>query len=196
MADSEEEAGKQGDPSTDEKKDDGKQGEPFDEARARATIEAQRKAERDAKAAAKAAEDRATAAEKRLKDIEDAQKSDLEKAQGRVAELEKQAAETALQLAENNIRDAIKDAASKANAVNPGAVVKLIDRSALVITDGVVTNAEQAVADLLKAEPYLVKSEVNGTHIPGTPKPGKPATAAEVIANTRKEMADSGAYRL
>lgn len=171
--------------------------ETFDEARARATIEAQRRAEREAKAAAKAAEERAAAAEKRLREIEDAEKSELERAQARVAELEREATEKAARLQETLTKSAVLLAASKQNAIDPDAVVSLIDRAALVIDGETVTNAEQVVKDLLAAKPYLVgQSEGNGNAIPGTPKPGKGATREEQVQKTREELIASGSYRM
>ncbi|MGK2898627.1 MAG: hypothetical protein ACSLE9_08050 [Burkholderiaceae bacterium] len=169
--------------------------EPFDEARARSTIAAQRESEKAAKAAAKAAEDRAKAAEDKLKAIEDAEKSELERAQARTAELEAQATEREQRLRDQTIRAAVLLEATKQGAIDAEAVFTLIDRAALVIEGEAVTNAEQAVKNLLAAKPYLVAPDgTGGNGIPATPRGGKTPSRAEQTKAAQEELQATGRY--
>jgi hypothetical protein len=104
--------------------------------RAAKTIETQRASEQAAIKAQRDATKRAEALEKQLKDIQDAGKSDAEKTTQRLADLEKQLEEerstrTALVLTSD-----IKEALTKAGAINPALTARLIDRSGLDPKDG------------------------------------------------------------
>jgi hypothetical protein len=93
----------------------------------------------------------------KLDELEQAQKSELERAQETAqqatarAEAAEQRAATALR------RSAIVAAAQQEGAVDPDAVLALIDTSQLTIgDDDRVSGAEEAVRGLLEAKPYLV----------------------------------------
>jgi len=128
----------------------GKDGQPFDAERAQRTIEAQRKAEREAKKLAKELEQ----ANARLKEIDDAQKSELEKAQERTAELEKQLKAEAKLRRETNLR-------LSAFAVSPELGINDPDLALAAVTDveyddaGEPTNLRERLEAVCEKHPAL-----------------------------------------
>jgi len=103
---------------------------------------------------------------KKLDDLEAASLSEKERLEKERDDF-KEAAQTATQRAHDAlIQAAVVAEASKAGAINPAAVVKLLDKSSLTVgDDGQVEGVEEAVTALLEAETYLV-----GT--PPMPNPG------------------------
>lgn len=92
----------------------------------------------------------------RLDEIEAANKSELEKAQSMIAELTKRAETAESERRVEIIGRAVVSEASRQGAVDPDAVLALLDRDAVTIDDaGRVTGAETAVKALLEAKPYL-----------------------------------------
>jgi hypothetical protein len=123
--------------------------EPFDRDRAMATIDAQRKSEKELQGAL-------AAANARLKEYEDAKLSEQDRATKRIAELESERDTLATTLQDINTRGAIERAASAAGAMYPDAVARVVDRSALVFgKDGDITNMDAVMADTLKRYPAL-----------------------------------------
>jgi hypothetical protein len=97
------------------------------------------------------------AAKQKLDDLEKANQTDLEKAQTRTAELEKQASDATARAKEAILRSAIVAEAARKNVVDPDAAVALLDRSSLEFDDdGNPTNVATAMDALLKAKTYLV----------------------------------------
>lgn len=97
------------------------------------------------------------AAAAKLAEIEEANSSELEKAQRRATEAEEAAKALKEQHSSYQIDTAIRLAAIEAKAADPGDVVKLLDRDGVTIgDDGQVTGVEDAVKGLLKAKPHLV----------------------------------------
>lgn len=93
----------------------------------------------------------------RLQELEDAQKSELEKAQERAVQLEKQAADAAARAQDAVLRSAVVAEAARKNVVDPDAAVALLNKESLVLgDDGAPTNIAEAMDELLKAKPYLV----------------------------------------
>ena len=95
----------------------------------------------------------------RLDEIEEAKKTDEQKAREEKAEAEKKAADK-IALADQRLRTAaIINEAAKQNAVNPATVARLLgtDEGITVADDGTVSGVADAVKKLLKDEPYLVK---------------------------------------
>lgn len=161
---------------TDDRKDgqggNGDQGgdkEPFDEARARATIAAQREAEKAAKAEAKkAAKERDELAAK-LKEHEDAQLSELERFKKKAEELEAQAQKADQARKDTALRYEVAIHAAKANLHNPEIAHRLIDLGKVEYgEDGSPSNVEALMAELVKANPYLVKGTASND-VPKTP---------------------------
>lgn len=102
--------------------------------------------------------DQLKAAADKLKAIEDAQLSETERTQKKLAEAE------AARLAAENERDntkyesAIIAEAAKLNFNDPNDAVLLVDRSQLKIVDGKVQGAPEAVKSLAESRKYLLKS--------------------------------------
>lgn len=183
--------------------DTGSDGKAFDAARAQALIAKLRDENKAAKDAAKEAADLRA----RLQAIEDKDKSEGEKA---VANLTRTQAELkAAQLEAESLRNkytgaligaAIEREAGKLNAIDVETVAALVDRSAIAIDEsGAVTGADKAVAALLKAKPFLVgqAGSAGGTvkGNGGTPDgKGGGTSRADLIAQTQKELQQSGAY--
>lgn len=93
----------------------------------------------------------------KLDELEQANKSELEKMQARAEEAEKRATEASERAKASTLRAAIVDQANRAGAVDADAVLALLDPNAVTIgDDGQVTGAEEAVAKLLESKPYLV----------------------------------------
>lgn len=157
---------KPGDPAGDQ--------EPFDESKAKALIDKLREnektltKERDAQA-------------KRLKEIDDANKSELERAQERANELEaeKRALETRVQ--EQASRTAIERAAAKAGARRPDQIYKLADLGKLEFEeDGTPKNAEEVVAEVQGDSPELFGGSPSVDQGPRTPAGGEPSMTERI----------------
>jgi hypothetical protein len=100
-------------------------------------------------------EDLKARAEK-LNELEQEQKSELEKANERAAQLEKQAQEASARAQEALLRSAVVAEAARKNVVDPDAALALLDRTALEFdSDGVPTNIGDAIDALLESKPYL-----------------------------------------
>lgn len=100
----------------------------------------------------------------KLDEFEAKNKSDLEKLSDRAAALERERDEARLQLQEQSVRTALISEAAKKNAVDPDAVVSLVDRSSLEFNDdGSPKNVDQVVTALLDAKPYLTGKPSSGS---------------------------------
>lgn len=96
----------------------------------------------------------------KLSEIEDAQKSELEKAREEAAKRSQELDDLRSRLRENTIRSAIDGAASRHGAVNPEQVRRLLDTQVEIDDDGnVVTDVDTVVAEFLSANPHLVSSK-------------------------------------
>lgn len=90
-------------------------------------------------------------------ELEEQNKTELQKAQDRAAELERQAAESTQKAKDALLRSAVVAEAARQNVVDPDAALALLDRDSLVLNDeGSPTNIAEAMDSLLKAKPYLV----------------------------------------
>lgn len=99
------------------------------------------------------------AAAQKLAEIEERDKSELEKALARAEAAEKKAQQVEADGREMRLRSAILAEAAKAErkVVDPEAVVALLDRSELELDDsGFPTNIAKAMDSLLEKRPYLV----------------------------------------
>lgn len=110
---------------------------------------------RDAEARLKSLE----GVESKLKEIEDAEKSELEKLQEQVAAAEQEKV-TALERANSQlVRAAVIAEAASQGAVDPDVIVALVDRGEIEVDEsGEVAGHQEAVAQLLEAKPFLRKS--------------------------------------
>lgn len=129
-----------------------------------------------------------------LQKIEDAKKTDLERAQDEAkrARDEAEAAKIAFkaQVTAYEVRLAARDA----GVVDPADALALIDRSRIEYdAQGQPTNVKSLVADLVKAKPYLTAGKTQSQQIPRTPSPARPEPGSDVERHTAA-MRASGAY--
>jgi hypothetical protein len=96
----------------------------------------------------------AAAAEKLAK-LEDANKSELEKAQAAIAEANQRAAAAEERIAKALTRAAVSDAAAKAGAIDTDAVFALLPSDAVTIDGDSVKGVEDAIKSLRESKPYL-----------------------------------------
>lgn len=123
----------------------------------------------------------------KLDEIEEANKTELQKATDRLAALERQAAEAQQLARENSLRAAVVSEAAKRNVVDPDAVLALLDRKTLEFDDaGTPTNLGDAITSLLEAKTYLVA----GTRPSGAADLGarNPATPGQLSREELKSM--------
>lgn len=100
----------------------------------------------------------------RLDEIEAAQKTELEKAQEKLQQFEKQAADATQLAADNALRAAVISEAARKNVVDPDAVLALLDKSLLELDDsGAPKNLSDAIDSLLQAKPYLAGTRPTGS---------------------------------
>jgi chromosome segregation ATPase len=109
-----------------------------------------------------------------LKAIEDKDKTEVEKATARVAELEAKQAEMENELQQERIQNAFL-ASNKYTWHNPERALALVDLNDVKINDdGKVDGLDKALEKLAKSDPYLIKSSDDG----GTPPAGASGTPA------------------
>lgn len=93
----------------------------------------------------------------KLDEIEEQSKTDLQKAQDRAAELERDNAAVTARANDALLRASVIAEAARRNVVDPDAAFALIDRDSLTLDgEGRPTNIADAMESLLKAKPYLV----------------------------------------
>lgn len=171
----------------------GKDGQQFDAERARRTIESQRATERELKARLKELEPLAA----RARELEDAQRTDLEKAQAKADAAEQRATEAEARARQALVRSAVMVELGKQGAANPARIFALVDQAGLEISDdGTVTGADKAVERLLKDEPYLKAAASANGHggPPQTPRAAGPPSNEQVIEEKVAALRASGAY--
>lgn len=94
--------------------------------------------------------------EEQLKGLNDAQLSEKERLQKRVAELERQHVDEERERQERTLRYEAMLMAGKLGLVDPDAAYRLLDLTAIEYDDnGKPSNLEQAMNDLVKQRPYL-----------------------------------------
>lgn len=139
---------------------------------------------------AEAAESRTKARElqDRLQKIEDAEKTELERATSRAEEAEKARDEAVSRANATLIRAAVVAEAAKQGAVDPDVVVALLESDAVAITeDGEVEGVQQAVTGLLEAKPFLLGDQ--GKPPAGPSGGGLRETPSEPTAAELRELA-------
>lgn len=104
-------------------------------------------------------------------EIEDANKSEVEKLTSANKELEQKLVAEQAAVRETAIAASVKLEASKQGAVDPDAVYRLIDLSMIEFDDRGVKGVDKAVKALLKDKPYLV-SNAEDTAPPPVPGAG------------------------
>lgn len=181
----------------------GSDGQQFDAARAQALIAKLRDENKAAQAAAKERDDLA----KRLKDIEDKEKTDSEKLAGdlksttdKLTAAEQRAADLEAKYQRAQIRAAIDREASKAGAADPDDVFALLSSKVgtdiTIADDGTVSGADKAVETLKKSKAYLFGGtsggNVKGT--PGTPPSAGDPSKDDLIKQHSEKIAATGLF--
>lgn len=107
----------------------------------------------------------AQAALNRLKTIDDGQKTDLQKAQEKIAELTRNTETLTSQQKAQVAQYEVMLAAGKLGIVDPDAAFKLMEPSKLEFNkDGKPTNVEPLLRDLVKEKPWLVGSGTSASN--------------------------------
>lgn len=183
-------------PKGDDDQPKGRDGQPFDADRAQRTIDALRDEIKGLKATTKELD----AARARLKEIDDASKSETERLASKASEAESKLTAAEQRAADLALQMTVERAARKLGFIDEDDAYRLIDRRAVELDDdGEPTNVEKLLTDLAKSKPHLVKAEgddgqKNGNGaatrgVPPTPKPaGKPATHAEIVNEEEKHL--------
>jgi hypothetical protein len=120
-----------------------------------------------------------------VKGFEDANKSELEKAQAKAVEAERLLAEKDREIAETSLRASVMAAAAHINIVDADAAYKLLDLSALDPEDP--KSIAKALTELVKDKPFLVKAPPN----PGIGQ--KPVQGAKTTPELWVDMLKKGA---
>jgi hypothetical protein len=120
----------------------------------------------------------------------DAEKSEVERLRGQLAETERKREEAERQHKDALVRQAIERAASKAGAADPEDVYALLKPADFELDDnGTIKNADKLVEALMKAKPYLAGKPVAQT-VPGTPRSnGQPGREEKVKEAEEKLIA-------
>jgi hypothetical protein len=120
-----------------------------------------------------------------LRKREESQLSEVDRAQRRLAELERTLAERERVIQERTIRAAAVEAAARLGFRDPGDAVRLLDPAELAFDeDGMPTNVGDLLGSLAKAKPYLLASAGPGN--PDAGRSGRPA----VVTYTREQIRD------
>ena len=88
-----------------------------------------------------------------------AEMSELEKAQAKLDALKAEKKDLEAQMRESRIRRAVEAKAAELNFHNPAQAYDLMDRSEVELADGELVGVDESLKALVKAEPYLVKSK-------------------------------------
>lgn len=112
--------------------------------------------------AAKAEAAKAKQLETRLQELEGRDQSDLEKANNKVAALEKQLSDALASSEQTLIRMAVERSARKLGFVDEDAAIKMMDMESVTVENGKVEGVEEALAALLVEKPYLKKAANDG----------------------------------
>jgi hypothetical protein len=174
----------------------GKDGTAFDAARAQRTIEQLREEIKASKATAK----ELSVAQARLKEIEDKDKSEVERLAGTARETSEKLTAAEQRARDLAIRLSVERAARKLGFIDEDDAYRLIDRSTVEMDDGGdPTNVDALLAALAKAKPHLVRTDgekpplAKGT--PQTPKPAATAlTKEQDIEQRHQKLEMSGNY--
>lgn len=114
--------------------------------------------------------------------LADAQKTDLQKATDRAAELERQNADLTRQVQESKVTAAIASAAGAKGIVDADAASKLLDWAAIQYDqDGRPSNLDALLDDLVKARPYLAgQTSAGGGGFDGGSRGGASGSATDM----------------
>jgi hypothetical protein len=130
---------------------------------------------------------KAADAEKRLKELDDANLSEADKLKQRAEAAEKKVTDGQARIAKAEV----KAAAASAKIIDPEAAYKLVRDDITFDKDGEPENVEALISDLVKNKPWLLGSGDGGGGNPTNPQKGRPMTkeaAAELARTDPKEF--------
>lgn len=127
----------------------------------------------------------------KLDEIEQANKSELEKLMERAEKAERERDEIAKKATQQQVKSAIVAEASRQGAIDPEDIVALIDLSSVVGEDGQIQAVDEAVKSLLEAKPHLAGSRTpqpvdQGARATANEKPDPALEIGRHILNSRK----------
>lgn len=94
----------------------------------------------------------------KLQEIEDAQKTEDEKRQERLTQLERELEQTRTVSRQATLRSAVVAEAARQNFTDPADAMRLLDVDGLTVgEDGAIEGLDEALKDLAKSKPYLLK---------------------------------------
>lgn len=133
---------------------------------------------------------------KHYDDLEEANKSELQKATDRATQLEAELEASRTSMREERLRSAIVGEAARRGVVDPDAAVALIDRSAIDFTDdGTPNNIAGAMDSLLQARPYL-QGKPGGTHAGSADQGARPPATSTQPQLDREALAGMTAEQI
>lgn len=133
--------------------------EPFDADRARRTILAQRESEKRLQRELRQAQTALSDVQAKLKEKEQAELSEQERAQARIRELEAREQELANTVRNAHLRGEVTAAAVKAGATKPDVLHRLIDPADIEWDGDKPKNVDALVSDLKRQTPELFRAE-------------------------------------
>lgn len=130
-----------------------------------------------------------TEAERKLKDIEDAQLSEAEKAKKEATEAKAQLEQLQIQLRERSIRAEIGALATKLKLADVDAAFQLMNRSSVEFDDqGGPQNVETLLTSLVKDKPFLVSQTGVTTSTTNPPRAQTTFTKEQIEQMTPQEI--------
>lgn len=124
-------------------------------------------------------------------EVQDSQKTELQKAMEKAAELQEQNARLSQERTELLIRSAVVAEASKLGFVDPGDAYRLVDLAKIKITDGgEVQGAAEALGEIAQAKPYLLGRGGSGVGATNPARGG--AQQGETDADRRERLFGRG----
>ncbi len=133
---------------------------------------------------AEVAERKLKDANKRLQDIDDRDKTELQKANERAEKAEKDLADVSAQIRNLAAKEAIQSAATEAGGKRPAAIFELVKGKIEFNDKGEITNAKDVIAQAKKDVPELFGVSNNGN--PGAGAGGSEKTGADMNAAIRQ----------
>lgn len=130
----------------------------------------------------------------KLKEREDADKSELQLITERLTEAEKKATQAEGEMATVTVETALLMALNKAGAVDPLDALKLSDLTGVQITDGGVDGVDEAVKSLTESKPYLFGDAEGQPRKPAPAEPG--GGTAKAAGGVKKDFASALAQAL
>jgi hypothetical protein len=128
------------------------------------------------------------AAAKKLQELEEADRTELEKTMAKLEKAEKRAADIEAAANKRLIEAAVLAEAARQNAVKPEHLHKLIDTDAVTVgDDGQVTGVQEAVKAFLDANPEYVGTRATGSADQGARAGGVKQLTREALASMSPE---------